>query len=60
MLISFYADDDDQAVERARQAQRIDRDQMPGWCARKIELVLPFVLVASGHLDGALDLCVQA
>jgi predicted ATPase/DNA-binding CsgD family transcriptional regulator len=59
-LISSYADDTDQAVEWARQAQRIDRDQMPGWCARKVEGVLPFVMVQSGHLDGALELCAQA
>jgi predicted ATPase/DNA-binding CsgD family transcriptional regulator len=58
-MISSYADDGDQAVEWARQAQRIDRDRMPGWCARKVEGVLPFVMVHSGHLDGALELCVQ-
>lgn len=58
--ISFYADDDEQALERARQAQRIDRDQMPGWCARKIELVLPWMLVTSGHLEGTLNLLADA
>jgi predicted ATPase/DNA-binding CsgD family transcriptional regulator len=58
-FISCYADDGDQAVEWARQAQRIDQEQMPGWTARKVELVLPWALVVSGHLDGTLDLCAQ-
>ena len=58
-LISCYADDGDQAVEWARQAQRIDQVQMPGWTARKVELVLPWALMVSGHLDGTLDLCAQ-
>jgi predicted ATPase/DNA-binding NarL/FixJ family response regulator len=59
-LISSYADDGDRAVEWARQAQRIDRDQMPGWFARWVEQVLPYVLVFSGHPDGALEPCVEA
>ena len=58
-LISCYADDGDQAVEWARQAQRISQDQMPGWSVRKVEIVLPWALVISGHLDGALDFSVQ-
>jgi DNA-binding CsgD family transcriptional regulator/tetratricopeptide (TPR) repeat protein len=58
-LISWYADDGDHAVECARQALRIDRDRMPGWCAREVEGVLPFVL-ADKHPDGALEPCVQA
>ncbi len=33
---------------------------MPGWFARSVEIALPFVLVASGYLDGALELCDQA
>ena len=59
-LISSYADDADQAVEWARQAQRIDHDQMPGWYARKVEHTLPYVMVISGYLDGALDLAIRA
>ena len=59
-VIASYADDGERAVEWARQAQRIDRDLMPGWLARKVEHVLPYVMVMSGHLDGALELCVQA
>ena len=58
--ICSYADDTDQALEWARQAQRIDRDQMPGWHARKVEHLLPYVMVESAHLDGALELCEQA
>jgi predicted ATPase/DNA-binding CsgD family transcriptional regulator len=59
-IVSSYADDGDRAVEWARQAQRIDRDPMPGWYARKVEHVLPYVMVMSGHLDGAGELCVRA
>jgi predicted ATPase/DNA-binding NarL/FixJ family response regulator len=59
-LISSYADDVDQALGWARQAQRIDRDQMPGWHARKVEHGLPSVMVGCAHLDGALELCEQA
>ena len=58
-LISSYVDDDDRAVELAGQAQRINRDQMPGRWARKVEYLLPWVLVGSGHLDGMLDPCTQ-
>lgn len=58
--VASYADDRDQAVERARQAQRIDRDSMPGWYARKVEHVLPYVMVMSGRLDGVHEMCVQA
>ena len=32
---------------------------MPGWYARKVETALLFVMVESGHLDGALDLSVH-
>ena len=56
--ISSYEDDGERSVELAKQAQRIDRDRMPGWHARKVEGVLPYVMVMSGHLDGALELCV--
>jgi predicted ATPase/DNA-binding CsgD family transcriptional regulator len=59
-LIFSYAGDDEQSVEWARQANRIDRDHMPGWLAREIESTLPWTLVVSGQLDGALDICVQA
>jgi hypothetical protein len=58
--ISSYVGADEPAVEWARQAHRIDHDQMPGWCARKVERVLPYALVMSGCLDGTLDLLVQA
>jgi predicted ATPase/DNA-binding CsgD family transcriptional regulator len=51
-VISLYADDTEQALERARQAARIDRAAMPGWCARSLELILPWMLVGSGHPEG--------
>jgi predicted ATPase/DNA-binding CsgD family transcriptional regulator len=58
-FIYCYAGDGDQAVEWARQAQRISQDQMPGWSARKVNRVLPWALAVSGHLDGTLDQCAQ-
>jgi non-specific serine/threonine protein kinase len=59
-VIASYNNDGERAVELARQAQRIDRDLMPGWCARKTATVLPYVMTMSGHLDGVLDLCAEA
>ena len=58
--ISSYADDAGPALERARQAQMIDRALMPGWRARSIELLLPWALESSGHLEGAADLLAGA
>jgi len=58
-VISSYADDVDQALEWAWQARRLDRDQMPGWHARKVEDRLPYVMVTGARLDGALELCEQ-
>jgi predicted ATPase/DNA-binding CsgD family transcriptional regulator len=57
--ISVYADDGDQAVEWARQAQRIGRDTMRAWEARIAEGGLAFALIGAGQFDGALDLCTQ-
>lgn len=59
-IISSYTEDGERAIEWARQAQRIDRDLMPGWSARKTASVLPYVMTMSGHLDGVLDLCAEA
>jgi predicted ATPase len=58
-IISSYTENGERAIEWARQAQRIDRDLMPGWCARKTASVLPYVMTMSGHLDGVLDLCTE-
>ncbi len=58
-VISVYADDGDQAVEWARQAQRIGRDTMRGWDARIAENALIFAFIQAGQFDGALDLCTQ-
>jgi predicted ATPase/DNA-binding CsgD family transcriptional regulator len=58
-MISAYADDPEQALEWARQAQRIDRASMPGWRARQIEILLPWMLVESGHLEGTADLLAE-
>ncbi len=58
-LICSRAGDADQALEWALQARRLDRDQMPGWEARKVECVLPVAMEKTGHLDGVLELCEQ-
>jgi predicted ATPase/DNA-binding CsgD family transcriptional regulator len=61
--IFMYADEHEKAVGWARQAQRIDRTQMPGWRAREVERYLAWALVAVGDpadLDDALPLCTQA
>jgi predicted ATPase/DNA-binding CsgD family transcriptional regulator len=59
-IISSYADDGDQALAWADQAQHIDRDRMPGWFARQLGTILPWVMVRNGHLNGVLDICAQA
>jgi tetratricopeptide (TPR) repeat protein len=58
-LIASYADDAEQALEWARQAQQIDRASMPGWRARQIESVLPWMLVESGQLEGTAELLAE-
>jgi predicted ATPase/DNA-binding CsgD family transcriptional regulator len=58
-FVSIYADQGDEAMEWASQAQQVVTDGVPAWIARKIEHTLPYALVASGHLDGVLDLCKQ-
>jgi predicted ATPase/DNA-binding CsgD family transcriptional regulator len=58
-LISSYAGDTGQALERARQAQRMDRASMPGWRARQIEILLPWMLMESGHLEGTAELLAE-
>jgi predicted ATPase/DNA-binding CsgD family transcriptional regulator len=58
-VISSYEDDGEQALEWARQAQRIDRASMPGWRARVIEGLLPWTLEASGHLEGTAELLAE-
>jgi predicted ATPase/DNA-binding CsgD family transcriptional regulator len=62
--VFMYADDRARAVDWARQAQRIDRSQMPGWRARDIERILAWPLAAMSDdpadLDDALALCADA
>jgi DNA-binding CsgD family transcriptional regulator len=62
--VFMYADNRVQAVEWARQAQRVDRRQMPGWRARDIERILAWPLAAvsddPADLDDALALSTQA
>jgi predicted ATPase/class 3 adenylate cyclase/DNA-binding CsgD family transcriptional regulator len=58
-LIAAYADDPGQALERARQAQRIDRASLPEWYARFLDAVLASALVESGHLEGTSELLAE-
>ena len=61
--VFMYADDGRHAADWARQAQRVDQSQMPGWRARDVELYLAFALITIGRpeeLDEARDLCAQA
>jgi predicted ATPase/DNA-binding CsgD family transcriptional regulator len=55
-FISSYADQGEDSVAWARQARLVDPDRVPGWCVRKVWLLLPWTLVASGQLDGAQEL----
>jgi predicted ATPase len=41
-LIACYADDSGQAVDWARQAQRVIDDDIPGWAFRKVKPILPW------------------
>ena len=58
-LVALYGDRSDEAVDWARQAQRVPDSQIPGWRARKVRSILPWALVMSGQLDGADDYCAQ-
>ena len=51
-LISMYADEPEDAVKWATQAQRVPSDQIPDWRVRKVKGMLPWALVAGGRLDG--------
>ncbi len=44
-LAACYADDGEDSLEWIRQAQRIDKDQIPGWIARYCDLALLFTLM---------------
>jgi hypothetical protein len=59
-LVSLYADDGDQAVELAKQAQQLDRDRMSAWDDRQVDRVLLYVLMTVGHGDDTHDLCERA
>jgi predicted ATPase/DNA-binding CsgD family transcriptional regulator len=49
--ISMYADEPEDAVKWATQAQRVPSDQIPDWRVRKVQGVLPWALVVGGRLD---------
>jgi tetratricopeptide (TPR) repeat protein len=51
-FVFAYAGENEQALEWARQVQRIDHDRMPGWRARYVERVLPYVMVMADTWTG--------
>lgn len=50
-LIAMYANQPEDAVKWAEQAQRVPFDQIPDWRARRIREVLPNALVHTGQLE---------
>jgi predicted ATPase/DNA-binding CsgD family transcriptional regulator len=60
--VFIYADDFEQAIKWARQAQRADHSLIPGWRAREVQSVLAWALLTSGHpedLADAEDVCLR-
>ena len=50
--VSVYADQPEDAVKWATQAQRVPDDQFPDRQVRRVKAILPWVLVATGQLAG--------
>ncbi len=59
-LACVYAGDGEQALEWARQVQRIDRARIPGWVARNGAGVLLYALIVNGPEEAPQDLFAQA
>ena len=57
--IATYADQGEDAVAWARQAQQVPDDRIPAWFARRIDSSLAWALVFNGELDGVAELCDQ-
>jgi predicted ATPase/DNA-binding CsgD family transcriptional regulator len=59
-LVSVYAGDGEQALDWARQVQRIDQARIPGWVARNGAGVLLYALIVYGPEEASQDLFAQA
>ena len=59
-LTSLYANQGEEAVAWAKQADQIDENRMSDWRARQVKFTVAFVLVNAGHTDGTQHLCERA
>ncbi len=57
---AYYSGDPADAVALARQAQQVDRADLPGWIARRSSSRLVLALVGSGDVSAARQHCVDA
>ena len=57
--IATYADQGEEAVAWARQAQQVPDDRIPAWFARRVGSSLAWALVFNDQLDGVAELCDQ-
>ena len=59
-ITTYYVGEIGDALRWARQAQRIDRESIPGVVARVCDNIMGLVLIAAGELDAAERCCAQA
>ena len=57
--IATSADQGEEAVAWARQAQQVPGDRLPAWYARRVGSCLAWALVFNDKLDGVAELCDQ-
>jgi predicted ATPase/DNA-binding CsgD family transcriptional regulator len=59
-ITTYYVGDISDALSWARQAQRIDRDSIPGGIGRVCDNILVLVLIAAGEVSAAERSCFEA
>ncbi len=59
-ITAYYVGDIDDALSWARQAQRIDRESIPGGIARVCDNIMGLVLIAAGEFGAAERCCSEA
>ena len=59
-ITTYYVGEIGEALSWARQAQRIDREAIPGSLARVCDNIMGLVLIAAGELDAAERCCSEA
>jgi predicted ATPase/DNA-binding CsgD family transcriptional regulator len=59
-ITTYYVGEIGEALSWARQAQRIDRESIPGAVARVCDNIMGLVLIAAGELDAAEHCCSEA